>query len=226
MPFFIVRHRQPAPEGRQPAADPIHVVDDEAYITRDAAEAAARQRYPHEGWLVVEAATQREAVLQGAAPSVLSRAIALTELRLRAEAMWRRAGRELLLADADETTRLLLIPFLTATGFQVTAVTTARQLHAALAAQPPAMILLDAQVAGTATTTLVRELHATYPAIPLLLFTASAPTRATPPSSALAAREIAEFIQLGACDVLSKPFVLEHVAATVLTCLQRRLGEQ
>lgn len=226
MPFFIVRHGQRAPDGRQPAADPIRIVDDEAYVTHDAAEAAAHQRYPHETWLVVEAATRREAVLHGTAPAVLSRAVNPADLRSRVAAVWRRAGRELLLADADETTRAPLTAFLTATGFEVTAVTTARQLHAALAAQSPAMILLDAQMAGTATTTLVRELHATYPAIPLLLFTTGVPTRATPPSSALAAREIAEFIQLGACDVISKPFVLEHVVATVLTCFQRRLGEQ
>ena len=105
--------------------------------------------------------------------------------------------------DDDPTCTMMLDRILSRAGYQVTVFTSGEALIAALPANPLDIVCLDLSLPGIDGIETLRRLAAAHPAVPVILFTASAD----------AVR--AEAMAAGAFDVVAKTGVWKELIAAV-----------
>lgn len=116
----------------------------------------------------------------------------------------------ILIVDDEASIRLTLGEVLRSKGYVVDAVADGDAALARVAAQPPALVLLDLRLPGMDGMEVLRELARRHPEIPVLVATAHGNV-----DTALDAMEI------GAAGFLEKPFTPEHLRRVVARALSR-----
>lgn len=118
----------------------------------------------------------------------------------------------LLLVDGDAELSAMLLRLLQAEGWAVRVALNAEQAEQALAAALPAVVLLDVMLPDARGADLCRRWRAAYPDLAILMLTARGD-----------AFDRMAVLQLGADDVLAKPFE-KRVLVARLRALLRRLA--
>lgn len=117
----------------------------------------------------------------------------------------------ILVVDDDREIRELLTAYLTKNGLKVTAAADGRQMHAAIAAGPVDLIVLDLMLPGEDGLVLCRDLRAEgSTSVPILMLTAR--------------NEETDRIvglEMGADDYLAKPFAARELLARIRAVLRR-----
>ena len=116
-------------------------------------------------------------------------------------------GTTVLVVEDDDALRMLCRVNLELEGYRVTEADTLEAARRAIAAETPAVVLLDVHVGTDDGFELLAELRRERPEVAVALFTSD--SKVEPASRS------------GADDVLAKPFTLDQLSATV-----RRLSEQ
>jgi len=117
----------------------------------------------------------------------------------------------ILVVDDDPELRELLTAYLTKNGFKVTAAADGRHMHAALAAVPVDLIVLDVMLPGEDGLVLCRDLRAKGPkAVPILMLTARSDET-----------DRIVGLEMGADDYLIKPFAARELLARIRAVLRR-----
>ena len=116
-------------------------------------------------------------------------------------------GTTVLVVEDDDALRMLCRVNLELEGYRVAEADTLDAARRAIAAEPPAVVLLDVHVGSDDGLELLADLRRDCPQTAVALFTGDSKVESASRS--------------GADDVLAKPFTLEQLSATV-----RRLSEQ
>ena len=117
----------------------------------------------------------------------------------------------ILVVDDDLDIRELLAEYLEKNGFKVSTAADGRQMRAALAAKPIALIVLDLMLPGEDGLTLCRDLRAgASKSVPILMLTARGEE---------ADRIVG--LEMGADDYLTKPFTARELLARIRAVLRR-----
>lgn len=117
----------------------------------------------------------------------------------------------ILIVDDEPAQRRLLGGFIQSLGFQVAEACSAEEALRRIAAEPPAMVLLDVRLPGISGLEALPEIRKLHEHLPVLLLTAYADLR-----QAVAA------VKGGADDYLAKPVDLDELAAAILDALGAR----
>lgn len=117
----------------------------------------------------------------------------------------------ILIAEDEESIRLLLKEFLEGEGFVVSEATSGLEVQTALAKKSADLVLMDVRMPGKTGIDVLREAQNSGDGLPIIVMTAYS-----------TANMAIEAIQLGAYDYIPKPFDLDHVLVTVNNFFKRQ----
>src|SRR6266581_5627979 len=118
---------------------------------------------------------------------------------------------KILVIDDDARLRELLVRYLTEQGFQVQALTDARDLDKKLQRDPPHLLVLDLMLPGEDGLAVCRRLRGAGESVPIIMLTAKG-------------EEVDRIVglEMGADDYLPKPFNPRELVARIHAVLRRR----